>query len=750
MADAGAVAALTFPQRLEFARIEGSAGVVAGSLRLEVEGEVEMLTFDIATEPTVEPPAADVRDVETMHFVYRAGRRFGETAPTNVLCGRADFPRGVGHLCAGEPGCAAAPCLAIGGIQPVYERAGIEAIMVRLRDFLRDAKTGTLMADGWEPVPFGVDQEFRPGELSPRFFQEHAAACATGGTALGVAISFERDEGAHVVVFPQVLEAAAIASGIAFRNDGAERRGIPWIFLWPSSERVETEPIFEAWRTGLELRVGMRRIGVDGAFDAAVGDLLNRDVGFRCHRPPAGGKGLVVVLGVWRPAPIMADFFGYSDDPAARRLELRAFMVSQDLMKEIVADDARVETIVGDHPPTPELLRWVAGVDRLPPIAMLGVGALGSAVFNNLVRSGLDDAVVHDSDRLHAHNLARHTARLKELYKPKVEHAEGLMRGVARDSEATVTASRDDLAAVEPAAFIQAMAGRLVVDATADERVRLRMDELRAASDVTIVRTEMLHSGRLGVTFVSPAGGPSMSDMMLSLIASAPDDPAVAAWLDDEARNPLGPDPMLYGFGCASQTVHLANHVVEQHASVATAEMLGGCREAGVSINPLDAGFLPQGRRWLPVGAFATLVPPTEAEWSIRVSPRAMERMSAERLSALPNETGGYLYGAWEPTRGTVTVLVATGLPPGSVATPERLELGAAGATAEERRLVRRTRQRIHLCGTWHSHPAGSARMSARDYAAMTTHHARDEATLSPTLMVIVADGDVQAHLRVP
>jgi hypothetical protein len=36
-----------------------------------------------------------------------------------------------------------------------------------------------------------------------------------------------------------------------------------------------------------------------------------------------------------------------------------------------------------------------------------------------------------------------------------------------------------------------------VIDATADERVRLRMEELQAKAGVTVVRTEMFHEGRL-------------------------------------------------------------------------------------------------------------------------------------------------------------------------------------------------------------------------------------------------------------
>ena len=163
MPDAVENRSLTYLQRLEISRIERSAGVLPASVRFLAEGESEYVSFLIKTETTAEPSTVDVRDVEEVNFIYSRNRRFGETAPTNVVIGRDDFPKDVGHVCsAGDEGFAV-PCLAIGGIQPLYERAGIEGVMVRLRDFLRDAKTGGLMSDGWEPVPFAVDQALRPG-----------------------------------------------------------------------------------------------------------------------------------------------------------------------------------------------------------------------------------------------------------------------------------------------------------------------------------------------------------------------------------------------------------------------------------------------------------------------------------------------------------------------------------------------------------------------------------------------------------
>src|SRR3546814_5372366 len=89
--------------------------------------------------------------------------------------------------------------------------------------------------------------------------------------------------------------------------------------------------------------------------------------------------------------------------------------------------------------------------------------------------------------------------------------------------------------------------------------------------------------------------------------------------------HPLGPDPLLAGFGCTSQTIHLPLHAIEQHASVATATILGDRTQPGVAINPVDERFRPTGSRWLPVEPFTTLVPATAPDWTVRISATALE-----------------------------------------------------------------------------------------------------------------------------
>jgi hypothetical protein len=493
----------------------------------------------------------------------------------------------------------------------------------------------------------------------------------------------------------------------------------------------------------------LQRVGVDGAFDAAVGELINKDCDFK-YEHPEGRKGLVVVLGVWRPSPLLPNYFGYSENSDARRLELRAYFVSHKIVGQVIDDDAVVDAIVADHPPTPDLLRWVSGVSTLPPITLFGAGALGSSIFNNLLRAGAEDVIVQDADLIMPHNLARHTARTSDIYRSKAAHSVALTAAVlVEGSEPRIEPYGDDILALTDADLLTRIRDRLIVDATADERVRMKLDDMRSATPSVIVRSEIFDEGRLGATFVSMPDGPSLADLMLSMIALAVDERAVADWLGHEAQHPFGPDPFMYGFGCGSQTVHLPNYVVEQHASTALPSIVGDRQESGIGLNPLDENFRPLGWRWYPIRPFTSFTPPTEAEWRVAISASALERMKLLRAEALPSETGGYLYGSWDPGRKSITILFASALPPGSTFSATTLDLGPTGQLPEERRLLRRTRERLFMCGTWHSHPNQSAAMSGKDYKAMEKHHAVDSENGRPTLIVIVADDDLKAHMKI-
>jgi proteasome lid subunit RPN8/RPN11 len=170
---------------------------------------------------------------------------------------------------------------------------------------------------------------------------------------------------------------------------------------------------------------------------------------------------------------------------------------------------------------------------------------------------------------------------------------------------------------------------------------------------------------------------------------------------------------------------------------------------AGVELNRLDEAFRPVGWRWVETPEFQRIQPSITRDWTVSVHPDVSAFLTAERAKALPIETGGYLYGGWDFSLKQIVIVEASDLPPNSTATATKLTLGAAGCTALEKRLARRTRERLHVCGSWHSHPGSSAALSSADSAAMAKFRQIDQPNGTPTLLAVVADGGIEAHLEV-
>ena len=174
-----------------------------------------LVNFALQTDRLSEPTSTPILDVEPITLVYSSIDHVGLNTPT-VWSGRDDFPRDIGHINPTPADRPASLCLARAGLQPVYDRYGIDGVLQRLVEWLHDAKTGQLMLDHWEPVPMGDGQDLRGGYYDIAFFQQLALSHDPhGGSRYGVARLLAEERGGQVVFLnPQVdLTDAAPATG---------------------------------------------------------------------------------------------------------------------------------------------------------------------------------------------------------------------------------------------------------------------------------------------------------------------------------------------------------------------------------------------------------------------------------------------------------------------------------------------------------------------------------------------------------
>lgn len=177
---------------------------------------------------------------------------------------------------------------------------------------------------------------------------------------------------------------------------------------------------------------------------------------------------------------------------------------------------------------------------RAEDVAIVGVGALGSAVAEILVRGGVKRLMLVDAGRLEAGNLARHTLTLREIGKSKAE------------------AVRDRLASISPWVEVVAERGALPTDRESVEKL---LEEYEVVIDCT-ASDEALAALALGwwsipKLFLSL----SLGYRAKRLFAYVSDDhrfplddfhSRISPWLDKEADEVNGEEEVLEGAGCWS------------------------------------------------------------------------------------------------------------------------------------------------------------------------------------------------------
>ena len=743
--------------RNELALIAASRGVMNETISYDIDTDSHnvKISFVLETELLVEEPKADIRLQEPFLIVYQDINEVGITAPV-VLSARDDFPRILGHLNPVRSNSPVSICLARAGLQPIYDRFGIEGVILRLRTWLRDAQTGALMADGWEPVPYASNMPTRGGLLHPTSFQEIAVNFTGPGSTTGIAKIIKPEDGDYVYIYPQTYSPDKPAHNSelskAVKSTIETRQGVPWVFIWNDSDNPISEPIFGLWQNYKDMREALKHIGMTSYLEQVIGHVLGN--GCDCVHLPDARKTLVVLIGIWRPVALADNIFGLSIDPNARRLEIKAFTLETNRHGNVIDDDTNLRAVIADPLPSRELFRWVTGAPSIKHAALVGYGSLGCAIANHLIRSGADEISVIDNDKILSHNLARHSSEFKDLYSDKVEHLERVAKSVAIDNVKThVHPHKENILKLTYDELLTRVGDSdLLIDATADERVRGYLSKFNEKYNHQITRVEIFHQGCLGIQFVTgESGNPGLLDIYYLLCREAIDDEAIAQWLYDEHVKGVEHEELLFGFGCSSMTTRIQNYVVAQHASAFMPLIIEGLTEkisSGIGINYLDSSYHSKGWRWIDVQQFHHAEIEDAPGWTVRVHQDVLSFISDERDKALPAETGGYLYGGWDLASKQMIIVMASPLPPGSEATATSLNLGASGNTKIERRIEKHTRGHIILSGTWHSHPGQSSAMSGKDISTIKGFTTIDRELGIPTLLIIVADDGIRINME--
>ena len=372
-----------------------------------------------------------------------------------------------------------------------------------------------------------------------------------------------------------------------------------------------------------------------------------------------------------------------------------------------------------------------------PRAALVGAGALGSAMLNLWIRAGWGQWSVIDKDHVKPHNLVRHMAFSQHVGELKCDVVSELC-GAATEGAANVTAVRGDACDAGVPAIKEALnSGSLVVDASA------ALEYPRQASFQDALPRHV-------TVFVTPAGNGAAlmfedrarSMRLRTLEAQYYRAVIQQAWGERHLEGHLG--TYWSGASCRDISVAMPYSRIAVHASTLAEQVMFRAQSdeacirvwerdpetGGVSVHDVE----PATERRLDFG-----------DLTVFYDDGLAAHLKALRLAALPNETGGVLLGYHDFNVGAIVLVDALPAPSDSHASPGSFERGTSGLVSAVQDASARTAGIVGYVGEWHSHPRGhSAKPSRDDLIQLAELSLGMHGDGLPALQLIVGENDIQ------
>lgn len=431
-----------------------------------------------------------------------------------------------------------------------------------------------------------------------------------------------------------------------------------------------------------------------------------------------------------------------SEDPGTTTQEDWAFVIGRALdvgvaLGVIAETDGMVAPLIGQPQPSEDSIKSlvvtsIAPFRKLdekqlltssglsipyPPVAVIGVGSLGSKCIETLARQGLSKAVLIDGDRLFPHNTARHALFGDSVGHPKTKALAHLLR-LLHDSEPNPNTD----GFVPICDHFKSPASEEITIAISGAEYIL---DFSASVDVSRTLSQQGSLPRCFSAFIAPGAETFFihkedSERKIRL-----------DWLEAITLRAIVEDKRLrlaytrnsgkiwYGGSCREVSTILPNQNVSLFAAVAAGVFtrhhnLAEAKCIGYSLDPETMALE------------GVEIEPTTPRvfksngWTIRFDSKIIDEMQAMRVAAFPNETGGVLLGVLDRERMSCCVLLASDSPLDSQTWPDAYVRGVDGLRGYVDDIVRLTAGQLQYIGEWHSHPEGcSNRPSNTDREAL-------------------------------
>ncbi|MEW6531471.1 MAG: ThiF family adenylyltransferase [Thermodesulfobacteriota bacterium] len=335
-------------------------------------------------------------------------------------------------------------------------------------------------------------------------------------------------------------------------------------------------------------------------------------------------------------------------------------------------------------------------------VTAVGMGALGSQMFLNLVRAGFGKWVLIDNDILWPHNLARHALTDRAVGYPKALSLAAIAGTIVADLEVARGMFDDVLKPYTNGTDIDAAFNEadLILDTSASVAVGRHL-ALDLDSTVRRVCFFLSPSGEDLVMLAEPVDRQTKLDFLeMQYYRHLIHNEQLATHLHTSSAM------VRYANSCRDISSVVSQDLVSLHASIGSGALKRILEQSTASIGIWRAApdSFCVSRVDVPTDRVLSAA---AGSWTICWDTYLAEKISQLRKSKLPNETGGVLVGSHDLERRIIYLVDTIPSPPDSKEWPTVYIRGCQGLTRELKRISLATINRLEYVGEWHSHPPG-------------------------------------------
>ena len=374
-------------------------------------------------------------------------------------------------------------------------------------------------------------------------------------------------------------------------------------------------------------------------------------------------------------------------------------------------------------------------------LVQIGVGALGSQIANNCIRSGYGKWTYIDPDIILPHNLSRHCLEKRHIGKNKAtsmkEFADSLYSGRNDVVQAAITANvfsedvhKDITTAIEKAC--------LLVDCSASVAVE------------RYLVNNLLGNTRAVSFFMNPSGTALImlledSARKITLDTLEMQYYRMLTQKSDLKEHLKTNDRVLYSTTCRGSSLVYPQEHAAIFAGICTKALKSARSSSDASVCVWTLNNLSIEQHKEDGDAFQEI----QCDgWRILVSSTLAKQLHTTRAAKLPNETGGVLIGSYDFANNICYVVDAIDSPPDSEEYPFAYIRGSNGLSEKVSNIEDITIGNLTYIGEWHSHPNDLTNPSPDDRILLESVASYTLSKSSPGCMMIVGDSHISVYLQ--